>query len=125
MTQPASPSKPRRSATKKPAVNSIVTAPDTSRYGVITEIFQYGSQTLAAIHYLDPATGELRECPDKVRCKHQHTCPIHGQNADLHKLVPWPARDVVFYVGAGMISPRIAQLAGYELPQAPSPSPVP
>ena len=125
MMQPASPLKPRRSATKKPAVHSIVSLPDSTGYGVIMEIFPYGHRTLAAVHYIDHQTGELRECPDRVRCRHGRTCPIHGRSVDLDKLVPWPARDVVFYVSEGMISPRIAQLAGYELPQDPSSSPAP
>ena len=94
-----------------PRVNSIVSLPASSSYGVVTEIFQHGNRTLAAVHYIDPNTGELLECPDKARCNHARTCPIHGRNVDVSELNGWNTTDVAFYVAQGMVSERIGRLA--------------
>lgn len=92
-------------------VNSIVSLPNSSRFGVVTEIFKHGTRTLAAVHYIDPKTGELLECPDKARCGHKRTCPIHGANVDTHAVEAWPAKDVAYYVAEGMVSAAIGRLA--------------
>jgi len=83
---------------------------ESSRFGVITEFFDHGRRKLASVHYIDPNTGKLLQCPDKARCGNTgHTCPIHGFNTDKHALEAFSNRDVAFYVDEGLICARLAR----------------
>lgn len=92
-------------------VNSVVSSTVSSRYGVVKEIKKHDHRTLAVVHMIDPNTGDPMECPDKARCQHKDTCPIHGFNTDTHALTAWPAKDMAYYVNEGIVSKPVARLA--------------
>ena len=73
-------------------------------FGVVTEIFPYGREDLYHVHKIDHSTGQLFECPDKARCRHRHTCPIHGWNPRREQLAVPPQRDLVFYRDEGLLA---------------------
>jgi hypothetical protein len=75
---------------------------------VVKEIFQYGNDTLASVHYIDVKTGNLMECPDKKRCKHERTCPIHGRNIRFDEAKIVNNHDLEFMVKEGMVSAELA-----------------
>jgi len=90
-------------------INAVVSI--AGGYGVVVDIFACGRRTLANVHKIDPQTGKLLECPDKERCNHGRTCPIHSVNVDTYELTPWPSKDVAFYVTEGMLCADIARKA--------------
>lgn len=82
-----------------------------SRYGVIVDVFNIGLETWYAVHYIDPDTGELMECPDKARCGHSNACPIHGKNIRARDLEVFDEDIIKSYVDAGMLSKKLAKAA--------------
>ena len=86
----------------------VVSIKASSRYGVVKESFVHGRQTLYHVHYIDPNTGRLMECPDS-RCHGEHTCPIHGSNCTEESMVPFTKADIEIYVQEGMIDTELLQ----------------
>ena len=86
----------------------VVSIKASNRYGVVKESFPHGRQTLHHIHYIDPNTGRLMECPD-FRCHGEHTCPIHGSNCTEDRMVPFTKADIEFHIKEGMIDPELLQ----------------
>ena len=93
------------------SINDIVSVPTTTRYAVVVGFIEHGRRNLAVLHYICATTGEKMECPDRERCNHANTCPIHGLNVDANSLEAWNERDVTFYVSEGMLSPELARKA--------------
>lgn len=97
------------------------------RNGKIEQTYQPNEQRFGhdgqyiVFHYLGE-DGKLMECPDKERCQHQHTCPLHGANVraedvkDSRLTTPdevqqhkWAlAHDIEYYGKNGFIDPEIA-----------------
>ena len=86
----------------------VVSVQDSRRYGIVKASFPHGTRTLYHIHYIDPNTGRLMECPD-TRCHGEHTCPIHGSNCTEESMVPFTKADIEVYVQEGMIDPELLQ----------------
>ena len=87
-------------------IGAIVSVQDSRRYGVVKESFAYGRHTLYHIHYIDPNTGRLMNCPDS-RCHGEHTCPIHGSNCTEESMMPFSRTDIESYINDGMIDPEL------------------
>jgi hypothetical protein len=113
---------------KTPTLGTIVSIHkgyDTGKYGVVTEIFDFWrpsspvldklsreigrnpEQKLYHVHYIDSHTGKLMVCPDYDRCKHEHTCPIHGDNCGVEQLKPFSEHDLEHFVQEGMVAKEL------------------
>lgn len=90
---------------------AIVSLPVSSRFGVVTKLETVGQRHLATVAYIDPATGNVMECPDD-RCKGKsESCPIHQSTTDVHRLVAWDKKSIQFYEVEGMLSKTLADAA--------------
>ena len=87
-------------------IGAIVSVQDSTRYGMVKESFAHGRHTLYHVHYIDPNTGRLMNCPDS-RCHGEHTCPIHGQNCTEESMVPFTKADIELCIQEGMIAPEL------------------
>lgn len=93
------------------SINDIVTPPGSSRTAVVVGFIEHGRRKLAVLHYVCAKTGELLVCPDVERCKHAHTCPIHGRNVDVNELEPWGEIDINYYAATGFLSETLQRKA--------------
>ena len=94
------------------AVGTIVSMGASGQYGQVVAVLDHwrhqGERKLHHVRYVDRASGQLMICPDVARCRHHHTCPIHGANRWAEELAPFPDRDLDWFVAEGMLAPELA-----------------
>lgn len=95
-------------------IGDIVTCNDMwCRYGVIVGFVDnlVKQCQYARIHYIEAETGKPMQCPDRKRCKHEHTCPIHGMSRPVSELQAFSLNDIELYQQEGLLSADLVEVA--------------
>jgi hypothetical protein len=118
LTRPKKPQPP-------PKVGAVVSYPVSmsSRYAVVVAVLPAAEYRhpnpdhthTVRTHYVDGDTGRPMECPDRARCEHGLSCPIHGRSFSWPRhrseVEVWDDYTLAFYAASGMLTPEIAAAA--------------